>query len=184
MPICGGTVSDYSKAGVGNVFPRNNPSSLWNSGVGADWRGLRILCGPNVQTLVSCHLGVGCDTPLVTIWNILCAALAMAVDKLRVRSIGAVMRFVYQHLLSGVNSGIGGNLESLAICLSIRSDKFLRANSNAICRFSLVEWADSSVVVDMPTWGILKIISIGNLACRPDIKKNGVSCTVELKDVL
>ena len=83
-----------------------------------------------------------------------------------------------------MNSGIGGNLESLAFCLSIRSDKFLRANSNAICRFSLVEWANSSVVVDLPTWEIPKIISIGNLACRPNIKKNGVACIVELKDVL
>ena len=46
-----------------------------------------------------------------------------------------------------MNSGIGGNLELLAFCLSIRSDKFLRANSNAICRFSLVEWANPSVVV-------------------------------------
>ena len=49
------------------------------------------------------------------------------------------------------------------------------------CRFSRVEWANSSVVVDLPTWGILKIISIGNLACRPNIKKNGVSCIVELR---
>ena len=32
----------------------------------------------SVQTLVSCHLGVESDTPLVTIWNILCTALAMA----------------------------------------------------------------------------------------------------------
>ena len=38
----------------------------------------RILCGQNVQTLISCHLGVGFDTLLVTIWNILCTALAMA----------------------------------------------------------------------------------------------------------
>ena len=83
-----------------------------------------------------------------------------------------------------MNSGIGGNLELLAFCLSIRSDRFLRANSNAICRFFLVEWANFSVVVDLPTWGIPKIISIGNLACRPNTKKNGVSCIVELKDVL
>ena len=83
-----------------------------------------------------------------------------------------------------MNSGIGGNLELSAFCLSIRSDRFLRANSNAICRFSLVAWANSSVVVDLPTWGIPKIISIGNLACHPNIKKNGVSCIVELKDVL
>ena len=68
--------------------------------------------------------------------------------------------------------------------MSIHSDKFLRADSNAICRFSLVGWANSSVVVDLPTWGISKIISIGNLACRPNIKKNGISCIVELKDVL
>ena len=83
-----------------------------------------------------------------------------------------------------MNSGKGGNLELLAFCLLFRSDKFLRANSNAICRFSLVEWVKSSVVVDLPTWGIPKIISIGNLACRPNIKKNGVSCIVELKYVL
>ena len=42
----------------------------------------------------------------------------------------------------GVNSGIGGNLELLAFCLLVRSDKFLRTNSNAICKFSLVEWTD------------------------------------------
>ena len=83
-----------------------------------------------------------------------------------------------------MNSSIGGNLELLVFCLSIRSDKFLRANANAICRLSLVEWANSSVVVDLPTWGITKIISIGNLACRPNIKKNGVSCIVGLKGVL
>ena len=94
------------------------------------------------------------------------------------------MRFVYQHLVSGVNSGIGGDLKLLAFCLSIRSDKFLRANSNAICRFSLVERANASVVVDLPTRGIPKIISIGNLACRPNIKKNGVACIVEIKYVL
>ena len=75
-------------------------------------------------------------------------------------------------------------MELLAFCLSIRSDKLLHANSNAICRFSLVEWANSFVVVDLPTWGIPKIISIGNLACNPNIKKNDVSCIVELKDVL
>ena len=38
------------------------------------------------------------------------------------------------------------------------------------------------MVVDLPTWEIPKIIPIGNLACRPNIKKNGVSCIVELKD--
>ena len=83
-----------------------------------------------------------------------------------------------------MNSGIGGNLELLVFCLLIRSDKFLRANSDAICTFSVVEWANSSVVVGLPTWGIRKIISIGDFACRPNIKKNGVSCIVELKDVL
>ena len=80
-----------------------------------------------------------------------------------------------------MNSGIGGNLKLLAFCFLIHSDKFLRANSNAICRFSLVEWANSSVVVE--AWGIPKIISIGNLACRSNIKKNGVSCIVELRIV-
>ena len=94
------------------------------------------------------------------------------------------MRLVYQHFLSGVNSGIGGNLELLVSCLSICSDKFLRANSNAICRFSVVEWVNSSVVVDLPTWGLPNIISKGNLACRPNIKKNRVSCIVDLKYVL
>ena len=83
-----------------------------------------------------------------------------------------------------MNSDIGGNLELLAFCLSTHSDKVLRANSNAICRFSRVEWANSSVMMGLPTRGIPKIISIGNLACRPNIKKNGVSCIVELKDVL
>ena len=77
-------------------------------------------------------------------------------------------------------AGIGGNLELLAFYLSIRWDKFLRAKSNVICRFSLVKWANSSVVVDLLTWGIPKIVSIGNLACRPNIKKNSVSCIVEL----
>ena len=85
-----------------------------------------------------------------------------------------------------MNSGIrvGANLELLAFCLSSRSNKFLRANSNAICRFFRVEWANSSVVADLPTWEIPKIVLIGNLASRPNIKKNGVSCIVELKDVL
>ena len=83
-----------------------------------------------------------------------------------------------------MNSGIGGNLELIAFCLSTHSDKLQRANSNAICRFSRVEWAISSVGVDLPTWGTPKIISIGNLACRSNIKKNGVSCIVELNDVL
>ena len=83
-----------------------------------------------------------------------------------------------------MSSGIGGNSELLAFCLSIRSDEFLGANSNAIFRFSLVEWENSSVVVDLLTWGIPKIISIRYLARRPNIKKNGVSCIVELKDVL
>ena len=83
-----------------------------------------------------------------------------------------------------MNSGIGGNLELSAFCLSIRSDRFLRSNSNAICRFSLVAWANSSVVVDLPTWGIPNVISIGNLAYRPNIEKNGVSCIVELNDML
>ena len=32
--------------------------------------------------------------------------------------------------------------------------------------------------------GIPNIISKGNLTCRPNMKKNGVSCIVELKDVL
>ena len=47
-----------------------------------------------------------------------------------------------------------------------------------------MEWAKSSVVVDLPTWGIPKIISIGNLACHPNIKKNDISCMVVLEDVL
>ena len=54
----------------------------------------RILCGPNVPTLISCHPGVGFDTPLVTIWNIMYGP-RHGLDKLWVRSIGAVMRFVY-----------------------------------------------------------------------------------------
>ena len=47
-----------------------------------------------------------------------------------------------------------------------------------------MEWATSSVVVDLPRWEIPKIISIANLACRSNIEKNGVSRIVELKDVL
>ena len=39
-------------------------------------------------------------------------------------------------------------------------------------------------MVDLPAWEMPKIISIGNLACFPNIKKNGVSCIVELKGVL
>ena len=89
------------------------------------------------------------------------------------------MKFVYQHLfLSGVNSCKRGNLDML-----IRSDRFLLANSNKMCRCFRVEWASSSVVVGLPTWGMPKMISRGNLACRPN-KKNGVSCMVVLKDVL
>ena len=83
-----------------------------------------------------------------------------------------------------MNSGVGGNLELLVSCLSTRSDTFLRANSDAICKFPRVEWANSSMVVDLPTWGIPKIISIGNLACRLNIKENGVSCMVVQNDVL
>ena len=78
---------------------------------------------------------------------------------------------------------MGGNLELLAFCLSTHSDKFLRANSKAICRFFRVEWANFSAVVDLPTRGIPKIISIGNPACCPNMKKNGISCIVEIKDV-
>ena len=83
-----------------------------------------------------------------------------------------------------MNSGIGGNLELAAFCLSFRLDTFLHVNSNVIYRLSRVEWVNSSVVVDLSTWGIPKIISIGNLACRPNIKKNAVSCIVVLKSAL
>ena len=38
----------------------------------------RILCGPNVQQLVSCRPGVGIDIQPVKIWNLLCTVLAMA----------------------------------------------------------------------------------------------------------
>ena len=75
----------------------------------------------------------------------------------------------------GENSGIGGNLELLDFCLLTRSDEFLRANSNAMCRFSRVEWTNFSVVVNLPILEISKIISIGNLACRPNIEKNDIS---------
>ena len=37
-----------------------------------------VLCGPDVLTLDSCYRGVGFDTPLEIIWNILCTVLAMA----------------------------------------------------------------------------------------------------------
>ena len=67
--------------------------------------------------------------------------------------------------------------------MSTHLDKFLGANSNAICRFSRVEWANSPVLVSLTTWGIPKITSIGTLACRANMKKNGASCIVELKDV-
>ena len=83
-----------------------------------------------------------------------------------------------------MNFCIEGNLKWGVVCLLYRSDRFLRANSNAIGRFSRVEWANFSVVVDLPTWGTPKIISIGNIACRPNIKKNDVSCVVVQKDVL
>ena len=82
-----------------------------------------------------------------------------------------------------MNSGIGSNFELLAFCFSIRSGKVLRADSSAICRFYRVEWANSSGVVDLPTCGIPKIISIDYLACRPNTKKNDVLCIVELKNV-
>ena len=88
----------------------------------------RILCGPNVPTLISCHPGVGFDTPLVTIWNIVYGP-RHGLDKLWVRSIGAVMNLDTSTSCPGVNSRMGGNLELLAFCFSTRSDKFLRANS-------------------------------------------------------
>ena len=47
-----------------------------------------------------------------------------------------------------------------------------------------MEWVNSSVVMDLQRWGIPRIIAIGNFACRPDIKKNGVSCIVVLKNVV
>ena len=84
------------------------------------------------------------------------------------------MRLNTRVFCPGVNSG-KGNLELLAFCLSTRLDKFLRASSDTICRFSRMELANSSVVVDLPTWGIPKIVSIGYIACHPSIKKNGVS---------
>ena len=39
-------------------------------------------------------------------------------------------------------------------------------------------------MVDLSTWGITKKVSIGYLACRPNINKNVVSFMVLLKDVL
>ena len=45
-----------------------------------------------------------------------------------------------------------------------------------------MEWTNSSVMVNLPILEISKIISIGNLACRPNIKKNNVSCIIELKE--
>ena len=53
---------------------------------------------------------------------------------------------------AGLYTGIEGNLELAAFCLSFRSERFLRANSNAICRFSRLELADSYVEVHLPTW--------------------------------
>ena len=38
-------------------------------------------------------------------------------------------------------------------------------------------------MVDLSTWGIPKIISIGNLACRPNIETNSVLSMIILKDV-
>ena len=86
-----------------------------------------------------------------------------------------------------MNSGIGGDLELLAFCLSIRSDKLVPYVLTQTRFAGSLLWNGKiplCMVVNLPTWGIPKIISIGNLACRPNIKKNGVSCIVELKDVL
>ena len=78
MPICGGTVSDSSKAGVATSFLGITLLGC-ESLVPEPIDGVRkILCWPNVQTLVSCHPDVGFDSPPVTIWSILCTALAMA----------------------------------------------------------------------------------------------------------
>ena len=145
----------------------------------------KTLCESNVQKLASCRSGVKFDTQPGIIWNILCTALAMAGGS----ALGSVHRCFEEVCTSvpfvrGVNSSIGGNLELLAFCLSTRSERFLRPNSNAICRFSRVEWVNSSVVVDLQRWGIPRIIATGNFACRSNIKKNGVSCIVVLKDVL
>ena len=62
-----------------------------------------------------------------------------------------------------VNSGIGGDLELAVFCLSFRSDRFLRANSNAISRISRVEGVSFSVVVDLPI--IWEISSVGIIRC-------------------
>ena len=84
----------------------------------------------------------------------------------------------------GVNSGIGGILELAAFCLSFRLARFSRAISNPITEFSPLKRTSSSVAADLPTRGIPKIRSIGYVACRSNIKKNGVLCMIVLKYVL
>ena len=54
-----------------------------------------------------------------------------------------------------------------------------------VCRFSRVDRVEnSSVVMDLPKWGIPKIISLFYLACSPKHKKDGVSCMFVLKEML
>ena len=84
----------------------------------------------------------------------------------------------------GLNTGHGASLSLSAACLVARSVKMRRANSNAIGMLSRVSCANTSVPAVLPSWGIPSIMSTGNLACLPNIEKNGVSCIVALKDVL
>ena len=85
---------------------------------------------------------------------------------------------IYQHL----NSGIRGNLESLAFYLSTRSNEFLIQTRSA----GSLMWSGRipPVVVDLLTWELPKITSIGNITCRPNIKKKGISYMLVLNDVL
>ena len=72
-------------------------------------------------------------------------------DKLWGRSVGALMRFAYQHLFSGDEFRYRGYFDLAAFCVLFRSDRISRANSNAICRFFDVKWMKFSVVLDMRT---------------------------------
>ena len=84
----------------------------------------------------------------------------------------------------GLNTGYGVSLTFSAACLITCSVKLRRVNSNANCKLSRISRANTSASAVLPLWGMLSIISTGNLDCLPHIKNNGVSCIVALEDIL
>ena len=78
-----------------------------------------VLRGPNVQTLTSCRPGVEFDgQTAANLYQVACYVWPSPwPDKPWIRSIGALVRFVYQHLLSrGEFWYYMGNFELAAFC--------------------------------------------------------------------